>query len=71
MAWVSIEQDHDYRSGLTITAYKAGWSGSVTQACADEVIGLGKGVKIKAPRKGETPDPEPIGAEDGKATASG
>jgi hypothetical protein len=53
MAWFRFTEDHDFRSGQTITAYKAGWSGSVKQECADEAHALGRGDHLKAPRKGE------------------
>jgi len=51
MAHVRFTADFDYRPpvfGVTI-AYKAGWSGSVKQECAEQAIAQKKAVRIKSP----------------------
>lgn len=62
MAWVKFTKDYDFRLPSTTTAYKAGWTGNVTSACATLAIAAGKAVRLKTPRKGEEPE------EDGKTT---
>lgn len=62
--WARFTADHDFRAGQTITAYKAGWAGNVTRACADEAVTAGRAKVLKTPRKGKEP-------EDGETTTSG
>lgn len=52
--WIKFTADMDFKStpGTTIE-YKAGWTGNVTRDCADKAVAAGKGVRLKAPRKGE------------------
>lgn len=59
MAWLRFTADMDWKptAGTTI-AYKAGMVLNVTRDCADKAIAAGKGVRLKAPRKGEAPDAE-------------
>lgn len=50
VAWVAFSADHDWRPTARLTiAYKAGMRCPVTRACADEVVGAGKGAEIAAP----------------------
>ena len=57
--WVRFLADVDFKptAGTTI-AYKAGWMGNVTRACADKAVAAGKAVRLKALRKGEAPNAE-------------
>ncbi len=52
--WIHFTADMDWKptAGVTV-AYKAGWTGNVPRAAADKAVAAGKGVRLKAPRKGE------------------
>lgn len=64
--WVKFLADHDFRLPSSTTAYKAGWTGNVTRACADAAIAAGKAVMVKTPSKADVPDG--VGGDDGQTT---
>lgn len=59
MPWIRFTADMDFKStpGTTIE-YKAGMVQNVTRDCAEQAVAAGKGVRLKAPRKGEAPNAE-------------
>lgn len=62
MTWIRFTADHDHRPRYgVVIAYKAGWTGNVPHAAADEAVAAGRAVRLRKARKGE----EPVEVEDG------
>ncbi len=53
MPWMKFDVDFDWRIPGQTTAYKAGWTGLVTTACAKAAEAAGRGKRVAKPRPQE------------------
>lgn len=53
MPWFHFTADHDHRIPGATVAYKAGWTGLLTTACARAAEAAGRGKRVAKPRKEE------------------
>ncbi len=55
MARIEMTGDYDWKvpgaKSHTVTALKAGWSGTVKRECCDAAVAAGKGREIEAPAR--------------------
>lgn len=60
--------DHDHRIPGQTTAYKAGWTGLVTTACARAAEAAGRGRRVAKPRKEASEGDKASEVDDGTPT---
>lgn len=68
MPYFHFTADHDHRIPGQTTAYKAGWTGLVTTACAKAAESAGRGRRVAKPRADKEVDDKASEVDNGTPT---